>query len=87
MGLLILRRLIATIPVLLLVTAGIFGFREYPVFNAPPEADSIRYLTGLHAIEGRSVYFADAYAWRGAPPGRPRGSTSAPRAGARSGSG
>jgi LemA protein len=23
------------------ITAGIFGFREYPVFNAPPEADRL----------------------------------------------
>ena len=23
------------------VTAGIFGFKEYPVFNAPPEAERV----------------------------------------------
>jgi endonuclease/exonuclease/phosphatase family metal-dependent hydrolase len=38
-------------------------------FNAEPESDSIRYLRGLAVVEGRSVYFADAYGWRGEPPG------------------
>ncbi|MBW2271861.1 MAG: endonuclease/exonuclease/phosphatase family protein [Deltaproteobacteria bacterium] len=31
-------------------------------FNAEPESDEIRYMTGLHSIEGRSLYFNDA--WR-----------------------
>ena len=31
-------------------------------FNAEPESDEIRYMTGLHSIGGRSVYFNDA--WR-----------------------
>jgi endonuclease/exonuclease/phosphatase family metal-dependent hydrolase len=34
-------------------------------FNAEPESDEIRYMTGLHSIGGRSVYFNDA--WRVAP--------------------
>lgn len=38
-------------------------------FNAEPEADEIRYLKGLAVVAGRSVYFADAYAWAGAAPG------------------
>jgi endonuclease/exonuclease/phosphatase family metal-dependent hydrolase len=31
-------------------------------FNAEPESDEIRYMTGLHSIGGRSLYFNDA--WR-----------------------
>ncbi len=31
-------------------------------FNAQPESTEIRYMTGLHALEGRSVHFYDA--WR-----------------------
>jgi endonuclease/exonuclease/phosphatase family metal-dependent hydrolase len=34
-------------------------------FNAEPASDEIRYLTGLHTVEGRSVYFADAWAYGG----------------------
>ena len=38
-------------------------------FNAVPSADEIRYLKGEHAIDGRSVYFADA--WDYAEPASP----------------
>ena len=31
-------------------------------FNAEPDSDEIRFMTGLHALEGKSVYFNDA--WR-----------------------
>ena len=31
-------------------------------FNAEPEATEIRYVTGLHALEGQSVCFLDAWA-------------------------
>ena len=31
-------------------------------FNAEPDADEIRFLTGLHALDGRSAYWNDA--WR-----------------------
>jgi endonuclease/exonuclease/phosphatase family metal-dependent hydrolase len=34
-------------------------------FNAAPDADEIRYLTGLHALDGKSVYFADAWVYGG----------------------
>lgn len=47
-------------------------------FNAEPEWDEIRYLTGGHAIEGRTVYFHDAWrkAGQGDPhPGEPPGCT------------
>lgn len=47
-------------------------------FNAEPEWDEIRYLTGGHAIEGRTVYFHDAWrkAGHGDPhPGEPPGCT------------
>lgn len=30
-------------------------------FNAEPESNEIRYVKGLHAIDGRSVYFHDAW--------------------------
>jgi endonuclease/exonuclease/phosphatase family metal-dependent hydrolase len=36
--------------------------------NAEPESDEIRYLRGLATVDGRSVYFADAWTY-GAPPG------------------
>lgn len=45
------------------------GARLPPVlmgdFNASPDADEIRYLTGLHTIDGKSVYFADAWIYGG----------------------
>lgn len=47
-------------------------------FNAEPEWDEIRYLTGGHAIDGQTVYFHDAWrkAGRAAPhPGEPPGCT------------
>jgi endonuclease/exonuclease/phosphatase family metal-dependent hydrolase len=34
-------------------------------FNAEPEADEIRYLRGLSVVEGRSVFFADAWVYGG----------------------
>jgi endonuclease/exonuclease/phosphatase family metal-dependent hydrolase len=30
-------------------------------FNAEPDADEIRYLSGFTTLEGRSVYFADCF--------------------------
>ncbi len=40
-------------------------------FNADPESDEVRYLKGQHLVDGRSVYFADAwqYAEAAAGPG------------------
>ena len=38
-------------------------------FNAVPEADEIRFLTGLCALEQKTVYFADAWAFAGEGPG------------------
>ncbi|HYP99203.1 MAG TPA: endonuclease/exonuclease/phosphatase family protein [Polyangiaceae bacterium] len=38
-------------------------------FNAAPEADEIRFLTGLCALEQKTVYFADAWAFAGQGPG------------------
>jgi endonuclease/exonuclease/phosphatase family metal-dependent hydrolase len=38
-------------------------------FNAAPEADEIRYLTGLCALQGKTVYFADAWVFAGDGPG------------------
>jgi len=38
-------------------------------FNAPPEATEIRYLTGLHALEGSSCYLADCFGLCGDGPG------------------
>lgn len=35
-------------------------------FNAEPDSDEIRYMTGLHSIEGRSVHFRDAWKVAGA---------------------
>lgn len=34
-------------------------------FNAAPDADEIRYLVGLTALDGKSVYFADAWTYGG----------------------
>ncbi len=38
-------------------------------FNAVPDSDEIRFLTGLCAIEGKTVFFADAWAFAGEGPG------------------
>jgi endonuclease/exonuclease/phosphatase family metal-dependent hydrolase len=38
-------------------------------FNAAPDADEIRFLTGLCALDGKTVYFADAWQFAGAGPG------------------
>lgn len=38
-------------------------------FNAEPDSDEIRFLTGRHVLEGRSVYFADAWRYEGEGPG------------------
>ena len=38
-------------------------------FNATPEAASIRYLTGLQSISGRSVHYHDAWGVAGEGPG------------------
>jgi endonuclease/exonuclease/phosphatase family metal-dependent hydrolase len=38
-------------------------------FNAAPDAASIRYLTGLQSIAGRSVHYNDAWAVAGQGPG------------------
>jgi endonuclease/exonuclease/phosphatase family metal-dependent hydrolase len=38
-------------------------------FNASPEATSIRYLTGLQAIDGHSAHYHDAWAVAGDGPG------------------
>jgi endonuclease/exonuclease/phosphatase family metal-dependent hydrolase len=37
--------------------------------NASPEATEIRFLTGLHALNGRSICLSDCYAEVGRPPG------------------
>jgi len=34
-------------------------------FNAAPDADEMRYLTGLHVLDGKSVHFADAWVYGG----------------------
>jgi len=34
-------------------------------FNAAPDADEIRFLTGLCALHGKTVYFADAWVFAG----------------------
>jgi endonuclease/exonuclease/phosphatase family metal-dependent hydrolase len=34
-------------------------------FNAEPESDEIRFLRGLHTLDGKSVHFADCWAWAG----------------------
>ncbi len=47
-------------------------------FNAEPDWDEVRFLTGGHAIDGKTVYFHDAWrvAGRGAPSsGEPPGCT------------
>ena len=38
-------------------------------FNAAPEADEIRFLSGLCALGGKTVYFADAWLFAGEGPG------------------
>jgi endonuclease/exonuclease/phosphatase family metal-dependent hydrolase len=38
-------------------------------FNAPPEAASLRFLTGVQSLEGRSVRYHDAWAVAGEGPG------------------
>ena len=38
-------------------------------FNAAPDSDEIRFLTGLCALDGKTVYFADAWVFAGAGPG------------------
>jgi endonuclease/exonuclease/phosphatase family metal-dependent hydrolase len=38
-------------------------------FNAGPDATEIRFLLGLHALDGRSTYLADCYGETGEPPG------------------
>ena len=38
-------------------------------FNAAPDADEIRFLTGLAAFEGKTVYFADSWVYAGEGPG------------------
>jgi endonuclease/exonuclease/phosphatase family metal-dependent hydrolase len=38
-------------------------------FNAAPDSDEIRYLTGLCAQAGKTVYFADAWLFAGEGPG------------------
>jgi endonuclease/exonuclease/phosphatase family metal-dependent hydrolase len=38
-------------------------------FNAAPDADEVRFLTGLCALEGKTVYFADAWVFAGEGPG------------------
>ncbi len=38
-------------------------------FNAAPDADEIRFLTGLCALDGKTVYFADAWVFQGVGPG------------------
>ena len=38
-------------------------------FNAEPEATEIRFLKGLHALNGKSTYFADTFAQAGEGPG------------------
>jgi len=37
-------------------------------FNAAPDADEIRFLTGLCALAGKTVYFADAWVYAGEGP-------------------
>jgi len=38
-------------------------------FNAEPDSDEIRYLKGLCSLEGKTVYFADAWTYAGEGPG------------------
>ena len=53
--------------------APITGSQLPPVlmgdFNAAPDADEIRFLCGLCALEGKTVYFADAWVFAGQGPG------------------
>jgi endonuclease/exonuclease/phosphatase family metal-dependent hydrolase len=45
-------------------------------FNADPDSDEMRFLRGLHAIDGASVYFADCWSTTtGAEPGAGPGYT------------
>jgi endonuclease/exonuclease/phosphatase family metal-dependent hydrolase len=34
-------------------------------FNADPDSDEIRFLRGLHTVQGKSVFFADAWSYGG----------------------
>jgi endonuclease/exonuclease/phosphatase family metal-dependent hydrolase len=47
-------------------------------FNAQPDATEIRFLKGLHALEGRSVFFADCFGVTGEGPGYTFDSTQNP---------
>ena len=47
------------------VTAGLLPPVLMGDFNAEPESDEIRYLTGLHVLNGTSVHFADAWVYGG----------------------
>jgi endonuclease/exonuclease/phosphatase family metal-dependent hydrolase len=38
-------------------------------FNAEPDSDEIRFLCSLHALEGRTVYYQDAWRLAGDGPG------------------
>lgn len=38
-------------------------------FNADPHSDEIRYLKGQHILDGRSIYFADAWDYAESGPG------------------
>lgn len=38
-------------------------------FNAVPESTEVRFLTGLHALDGHSIYLADCFAQVGEGPG------------------
>jgi endonuclease/exonuclease/phosphatase family metal-dependent hydrolase len=38
-------------------------------FNAEPDSDEIRFLKGLHVVDGRSLYFADVWNYASAGPG------------------
>jgi endonuclease/exonuclease/phosphatase family metal-dependent hydrolase len=38
-------------------------------FNAEPESTEIRFLRGLHALDGKSTYFADCFGLTGQGPG------------------
>lgn len=49
-------------------------------FNARPDATEIRYLTGLHAIGGKSFYLADCFDCVGAGPGHTFDSAGNPHA-------
>ena len=58
------------------VAPAVFGRRRHampPVvcgdFNAEPDSDEIRFLCSLHAIEGRAVFYQDAWRVAGEGPG------------------